>query len=140
MHAHANLIRDVPPAHSFPPINPALLPLSLFILFHPSLFSSTFCCVLFVIRTHYQKFSPFSKLKKSFVRNILKFAVWISWSSPPLPDSLALSLYTWHSWQLISRPDSLSIWSVPFSDLRQTAPSKHVLQGLAACPSSSACV
>lgn len=108
MHAHANSIRDVPPAHSFPPINPALLPLSLFILFHPSLFSSTFCCVLFVIRTHYQKFSPFSKLKKSFVRNILKFAVWIS--CLPL-----LYQIHWHFLSTLGIPGNLFLPPTPWA-------------------------
>lgn len=108
MHAHANLIRDVPPAHSFPPINPALLPVSLFILFHPSLFSSTFCCVLFVIRTHYQKFSPFSKLKKSFVRNILKFAALIS--CLPL-----LYQIHWHFLSTLGIPGNLFLPPTPWA-------------------------
>lgn len=45
-------------------------------------FAPVFCLQLSVVfcllpSIHYQKFSPFLKLKKSFVRNILKFAVLI---------------------------------------------------------------
>lgn len=107
----------------FPSINPALLPLSLFTLFHPSLFSSTFCCVLFVTLHPLPKVLPFFKAEEILCQKHSEICCFDIVSSPPLPDSLALSLYTWLSWQLISPPDSLSIWSVPFSDLRQTAPS-----------------
>lgn len=88
----------------FPSINPALLPLSLFILFHPSLFSSTFCCVLFVTLHPLPKVLPFFKAEEILCQKHSEIRCFDIVSSPPLPDSLAPSLYTWLSGQLISPP------------------------------------
>lgn len=78
MHAHANLIRGVPPAHSFPPSTLPYCP-CLYLHFFTPVFSLQLSVVFCLLpSTHYQKFSSLLKLKKSFARNILKFAVLIS--------------------------------------------------------------
>lgn len=107
----------------FPPHQPCLTARVSIYTFSPQSFLFNFLLCSVCYPHPLPKVLPFFKAEEILCQKHSEICCFDIVSSPPLPDSLALSLYTWLSWQLISPPDSLSIWSVPFSDLRQTAPS-----------------